>query len=562
MTPILRPLALRLCAGGVIALNVIAAIAAAPSSDIRSVSLNGEWKFAADHQKWGDRAEWFSTTLADGVWDTVTVPHTWSHDPRFIGYTGPAWYRHTFTSPPVAKGEHVRLAFGAVFRRARVWLNGELLGSHELGYTPFEFDVTGKLKPGQSNLVVVCADNSVAKTFGVAPYYQGDPWWDDGGIIRDVTLLIGPNVYVARQKVEALPDLATGTAEVRIKAWVRNTTEKPIVVRVSADIARENDWLTLPPAEGDVSVSAGATTVVELRQTLGKDQVSLWQLDAPVLYQLRTSIDGHARDTVRFGLRRFETRGSELLLNGQPVRLAGANRHASYPGGGQDEPSEIVERDMQLMKAAGFVFQRLSHYALAPAILDWADRHGMLLIAENAAVYLADKGIETPERQAIFREQHREMIERDWNHPSVVAWSVGNEMAADTPAGVNWVKIMRAHTLGLDPTRLVVIVSNTVQKPNLKPEEEGSFYGDFVCLNTYGATPQQNAANIDRVRALYPNKPMIVTEYGLRRNWVESEIERVDWFREMLGIIRARPFISAASVWSFNDYRSRHVGTS
>jgi beta-glucuronidase len=101
-----------------------------------------------------------------------------------------------------------------------------------------------------------------------------------------------------------------------------------------------------------------------------------------------------------------------------------------------------------------------------------------------------------------------------------------------------------------------------VAKENLKPESEGSVHGDFVCLNTYGATPQQNAANIDRAHALYPNKPLVVTEYGLRRNAVEDEIERVDWFREMLAIIRSRPFLSGASIWSFNDYRSRYVGTS
>ncbi len=118
------------------------------ATDLRRITLNGQWKFAADYQNWGDQAEWFSPKLNDGVWDTVKVPHTWSHDPRFIGFVGAGWYRLKFTAPAVAPGEHVRLAFGAVFRRARVWLNGELLGSHDFGYTPFEFDVAGRLKPG------------------------------------------------------------------------------------------------------------------------------------------------------------------------------------------------------------------------------------------------------------------------------------------------------------------------------------------------------------------------------------------------------------------------------
>jgi beta-glucuronidase len=534
----------------------------ASAADLRSVSLNGTWKFAADYQGWGDKAEWFSPKLGDGVWDTVTVPHTWSHDPRFMGFIGAGWYRLRFTAPAVGPGEHVRLTFGAVFRRARVWLNGQLLGAHDFGYTPFEFDVTGRLKPGESNLLVVCADNSWTKAFGAAPQQQVVAWWDDGGIIRPVELRVGPAIYVAKQKVEATPDLATGTSAVRVQAWVRNTSSRSQRVRVHAEIARENDWLSLPPTSAEADVAAGATTVVELRHTLTKEQVSLWQLDAPVLYQLRTSIAGHARDTVRFGLRRFEVRGTELLLNGHPIRLAGGNRHASYPGGGQDEPADLVARDLELMKSGGFVFQRMTHYPLATAVLDWADRHGMLLIGEASHTHFPEPDLDAPEMRATFQRQHREMIERDWNRPSIIAWSVANEIAADTPPGVRWVKDMRAFTRELDPTRLVVFASNTVAKAGLKPDAEGSVHGDFVCLNTYGSTPQQNAANIDRAHALFPNKPLVITEYGLRRNWVEDETERVDWFREMLAIVRARPFVSGASIWSFNDYRSRYVGTS
>ncbi|WP_414660941.1 glycoside hydrolase family 2 protein [Horticoccus sp. 23ND18S-11] len=532
------------------------------ATEVRRISLNGQWKFAADYQDWGDRAEWFSPKLNDGVWDTVKVPHTWSHDPRFSGFIGAGWYRLRFNAPAVAPGEHVRLAFGAVFRRARVWLNGELLGSHEFGYTPFEFDVAGRLKPGESNVIVVCADNRWTRSFGPAPQQQVLAWWDDGGIIRDVDLRLGSPIYVAKQKIEATPDLAAGTAHVRVHAWVRNTTRRAQHVRVRVEIAREEQWLPLPPAFVEADVAAGATAQFEVNLALGRDQVSLWQLDAPVLYHARTTVDGHARDTVRFGLRRFEVRGTDLLLNGQPIRLAGANRHASYPGGGQDDPAEVVVRDLQLMKSAGFVFQRLSHYPVAPVALDWADRHGMLLIAEASQTHAPDLNLEDPDLQRAFQAQHREMLERDWNHPSIVAWSVANEIAADTPPGVRWVKTMRDFTRELDPTRLVVFASNTVAKANLKPEAEGSVHGDFVCLNTYGATPQQNAANIDRAHALYPNKPLVVTEYGLRRSAVEDEGERVDWFRAMLAIVRERPFLSGASIWSFNDYRSRYVGTS
>jgi len=556
----LRSLARWICA--LTALSFALRLTAAETApEVRRVSLNGDWKFAADYQQWGERAEWFSPKLNDSVWDRVRVPHTWSHDPRFMGFIGAGWYRQRFTPPTVAPGEHVRISFGAVYRNARVWLNGELLGAHEGGYTPFEFDVTARLKPGEPNLLVVRADNAWTTSPGDQPQHQVVAWWDDGGIIREVNLLVGPAIYVARQKIEATPDLTTGTAEVKVHAWVRNTTGQARRVRVSADLAREDERLGLTPRPVETEIAAGATARVELGFLLNAAQVSLWQLDHPVLYRVLTTVDGLASATERFGLRRFDVRGTQLLLNGAPVRLAGANRHASYPGGGQDEPLEVVTRDLELMKSAGLVFQRFAHYPVPTYLLDWADRHGMLIIAEAAHTGAPQGDMDAPDVRARFQAQHREMIERDWNHPSIVAWSVGNEFAADTPPGVRWVKDMREFTRSLDPTRLVGFASNTVAKPNLKPESEGSFHADFVCLNTYGATPRQNAANIDRAHALYPDKPLLVTEYGLRHDAVDDEVERVDWFREMTAIFRARPFLAGASIWSFNDYRSRYVGT-
>jgi len=534
------------------------------------VSLSGEWKFTADYQNAGDAAQWFTPAYGDGVWDTVQVPHTWSHDPRFMGFIGAGWYRRKFTAPTVAEGEHVRLVFGAVFARARVWLNGQLLGSHDGGYTPFEFDLGAALKPGASNLIVVCADNRWDATTSPGARGTAQPpelvyaWWDDGGIIRDVELRVTPAIYISKQKVEAVPDLASGTATVRVRAWVRNTTGRSQRVRLTGELAREGEKLSLAPTTGEneIEIPANGDAVAELGFSLAATQVRLWSMDTPVLYQARTQVGGHAADSVNFGLRRFVVRGEQLLLNGHPVRLAGANWHASHPEWGQNQPAEGVIRDLQLMKEGGFVFQRLAHYPVSPVILDWADRHGMLLIAEASNTGWKANQLGSLQMQEKFRTAHREMVERDWNHASIVAWSVGNEFASDTPEGVRWVQDMGAFTRELDPTRLVTFVSNSVSKSTLKTAgDEGSAYADFVCLNTYGRTPRENAANIDRAHALHPGKPFIITEYGVRHDFVGDETERVDWFREMLAIIRARPFISGASVWSFNDYRSRYVGT-
>lgn len=534
------------------------------------VALSGTWKFAADYQNLGEKAQWYSPAYQDGVWDHVSVPHTWSNDPRFVGFIGAGWYRLRFTPPAAAfaPAQHVRLAFGAVFARARVWLNGREVGTHEGGYTPFELEVGAVLQPGVPNLLVVRADNRWDGTTipgargGSQPQEQVYAWWDDGGIIRDVALRILPAVHVARQKIEAEPDLVAGSASVRVRVWVRNTSRQAQRVRVAAELLREGVRLPLAAPSADLAVPAGAEAMATLAFALAPGQVDLWSLDRPVLYQTRTRAGDHEAEPVNFGVRRFEVRGEQLLLNGHPLRLAGANWHASHPDWGQDQPAAGVTRDLQLMKEGGFVFQRLTHYPVSPTILDWADRHGLLLIAESGNTGFNREQLAAPELQARYRAAHREMIERDWNHPAIIAWSVGNEFASDTPEGLRWVREMRDATRDLDPTRLVTFVSNTVSKPSLPaPEAEASILSDFVCLNTYGRTPRDNAANIDRAHARHPGKPLVVTEYGLRHDFVGDETERIDWFREMLALFRARPFLAGAAVWSFNDYRSRYVGT-
>ena len=554
-----------------VALAVLLAGATAPAASpapARVVSLNGSWRFTPDYQNGGEAAQWFSPAYNDNVWDHVSVPHTWSHDPRFNGFVGTAWYRLRFTAPAVGPHEHARLDFGAVFARARVWLNGRPIGAQEVAYVPFSLDVDGALKPGAENLLVVLTDNRWDTTTmpgarGVAqPPEQVYAWWDDGGIIRDVTLSVFPAVHVTRQKVEARPDLAAGTAAVRVRVKVRNAGSAPAIAPVEVALSRDGVPLPVPAAATSVALPAAGEAETEVSFALPAAETRLWQLDAPVLYQARARAGDHAADPVNFGLRRFEVSGEQFLLNGHPIRLAGANWHASHPDWGQDQPAAGVTRDLQLMKEAGFVFQRFAHYPVSPLILDWADRHGMLIIAEAGNAGGTAAMLASESRRAAFRNLHRAMMERDWNHPSVVAWSVGNEYAADTPQGVAWTKDMAAFTRQLDPTRPVTFISNTVSKPSLKAAaEEGSAFVDFVCLNTYGRTPRENAANIDRAHALHPGKPLLVTEYGIRHDFVGDETERVDWFREMLAVVRARPFVSGLSVWSLNDYRSRYVGT-
>ena len=485
----------------------------------------------------------------------------------------------TFASPEGIGSRHARLEFDAVFARARVWLNGTLVGAHEGGYTPFGFDVTHLLNSGQPNVVAVEADNSWStRTMpgarpGTDPSVRVYPWWDYGGIVRPVALVVSPPVYIQKQRITTTPDLASGAAAIEAAVWVRNTTAQRASSRLRMTIVRlDGDReiaLDTPAARWEASAEtlAGETKAVTVRTTLPKGAVQLWDLDTPTLYKLRAELITESAAATAdlhdatFGIRRFEVRGEELHLNGRAVRLGGANRPSDDPAFGLIEPAAVVERDVRLMKAAGMELQRINHHAPPPALLDLADRLGMLIVPEAANWQLQPSQMDDPAMRADFERQMRELVERDWNHPSVVAWSVGNEYPSDTPSGVRWTRDMAAFVRTLDPSRPITFASYRAFRPDLaRPEDEGSHYVDFVSINSY-APAERLGAVLDLVHQRYPGKPIVISEFGVREDKVASPDERRRYFSQAAAVLRQRPFVAGASVWTFQDYRSRFPDT-
>jgi len=168
----------------------------------------------------------------------------------------------------------------------------------------------------------------------------------------------------------------------------------------------------------------------------------------------------------------------------------------------------------------------------------------------------------SPEMRAAFRELTRNMIEDGWDHPSVVAWSTGNEYASWSPAGVDWTKSMAAWIRTLDSTRPVSFAAHgdALDHADQAPEARSLHYVDFISVNWYRST-DEFARKLDQTHAIWPEKPILISEYGLRADRVANEQVRIDQFRAMLEVVRARPFICGLSYWSFNDYRSRYPGT-
>ncbi|MEV4133991.1 glycoside hydrolase family 2 TIM barrel-domain containing protein [Dactylosporangium sp. NPDC049742] len=507
------------------------------------VPLDGDWRFATDAGGTGEASGWAAPGFDDSGWATLRIPGNWDVHDAWAGYRGWGWHRRTVASPAISAGQVVRLRFEAVYHRARVWFNGAYLGEHSGGYTPFEFDVTSRL--AATNTVVVAASNT----------YSIGAWWPWGGISRSVSLTVDAAVRIERQHVIATPDLTTGTGAVVNWVTVSNAgaTAKTVTVRSAFP------WGT--PAT-TITVPARGTAEARLSSSVPSGGYALWGLDRPSLYTCETTVlDGatalHVKSD-RFGFRKVEVRGTALLLNGEPVRLNGYNRVGDDRVAGATEPTYLVRRDLDRMKAAGAGLMRIHHVPQTPELLDYADEIGMLLIEE---IPVWGTGANLDPANEVTRAELRDMIRRDYNHPSVVAWSVANEIRGTSAEGMTFVREMIAYIKStLDSTRLCTYVSNTYAGA-ATPGAEALQYTDFACLNMYG----NFAGNVDHVHGLYPDKPIFVSEYSSDSFTFPTSREDVD-FRTTSDaaalVYPSRPWVVGSSHWTFNDYRSGYGGSS
>ena len=469
--------------------------------------------------------------------------------------------------------------FDGVFYRAKVWLNGQAVGEHEGGYTPFQFDATEWIHWSGENTLVVQVDNSWSTNtlpgarIGSRVQDQVYPWLEYGGIVRPVTLVLTDPVYVAKQRVIATPNLSDGTTAIEVTTHVANASGQPAKIRLGLAISPPGEqepvatWQLHPELAVDATIPPRSSGPVTARVNLPRAQVRLWDVDHPHLYALRTLLwisgggGGPAADEpdpVAFGIRKLEATRGQLLLNGEPIRMGGGNRHADHPHYGSMDPPEVIETDMRQMKRANMELCRISHYPVSKLLLDWADRNGLLIIEEGLNWQLTETQLDSPEIRSKFQSQMQEMIERDWNHPSVIGWSVGNEYPSETPAGLRWTKDMVEWVRRIDNSRLLTFASDRAGLPKIaKSEDEGSQYVDLVCVNLY----QDYADRLDRIHSRWPDKPVMVSEFASSGHVNLSATEYEQYFRDLLDIFRQRPYIVGAAVWTYNDYRSRFPGT-
>jgi beta-glucuronidase len=477
---------------------------------------------------------------------TLDVPGDWNSQRQdLFFYEGTVWYKRSFDYA-AQPGHRVYLYFGAANYEAMVYLNGEKLGSHTGGFTPFAFEVTGKLK-AKDNFVVVKVDNKRHRD--AVPTVNTD-WWNYGGLTRGVSLVDVPETYVHDYFVQ----LRKGSHDT-VAGWVK----------LSGPRAAQRVTVSIPEAHASVTVATDANGYAALQFPA---TVTPWSPENPKLYDVAIAAE---TDTVHdsIGFRTIETRGTEILLNGKPLFLRGVSVHEEAPfRAGRAFSVEDSRTLLGWAKELGCNFVRLAHYPHNENMLREADRMGMLVWSESPVYWTIDW--ENPATFANASNQVHESVTRDKNRASIILWSVANETPVSAPRTAFLTKLVdqiRAE----DPTRLLTAA--------MEHHSEGAAAGanpvilndplgaavDVLGCNEYLGWYDGPADKADRTTwKIAYDKPLIMSEfgadalYGLHGDpgakFTEEYQENV--FRHQVAMLNRIPTLRGTTPWVLMDFRS------
>jgi beta-glucuronidase len=473
---------------------------------------------------------------------TLKVPGDWNtQTDQLFFYEGSIWYKKSFA---YQRKPNTRLFvyFGAANYRADVYLNGEKLGQHVGGFTPFNFEIT-KLVREADNFLIVKVDNKRSRD--AVPTMMTD-WWNYGGLTRHVKLIETPAALVHDYFIQ----LQKGSRD-RINGWVK----------LAGDQLAQKITIRIPEAGVSKSFPTDADGFAAIDFTAN---LKLWSPEAPKLYDVVIEAEtDRVRDQI--GFRSIETKGTDILLNGRPIFLRGICIHEEAPlRGGRAYSREDARTLLGWAKELGVNFVRLAHYPHNEFMIREADRMGILVWSE-IPVYWTILW-ENPATLENARNQLSEMIARDKNRASVVIWSVANETPLSDPR-LTFLKDLVAHARSLDSTRLL---SAAMERHYTDPttqmiDDPLGEYLDVLGCNEYVGWYDGLPAKADRLnwKSKY-DKPLIMSEFGgdalaghhgdASTRWTEEYQENL--YRHQLAMLKRIPFLRGTAPWILMDFRS------
>jgi len=457
-------------------------------------------------------------------------------------YEGPVWYRRLFNYKKRA-GVRAFVYFGAVNYKATVYLNGEKLGEHEGGFTPFNFECTALLHEGQNSLIV---EVNNARHADSVPGIKFD-WWNYGGITRDVMLIEVPGTFIQDYSVQ----LQRGSENMLSGSVQLNGPEMRQQVTLEIPEAHAREVLK-PDVRGLATFQFPA-------------KVEVWSPGHPKLYDV---IVRSASDTIHdeIGFRTIEVQGSRILLNGKPVFLRGISMHEEAPfREGRAFSREDAETLLGWAKELGCNFVRLAHYPHNENEIRLADRLGLMVWSEIPVYW--DIDWTNPATLDNAEAQLRDMIARDHNRAAVILWSMSNETPVK-PERLGFIKHLAQAARNMDSTRLITSALNHVEGSGTDPRILSDSLGDVLDvlgLNEYLGWYWGKPEDADKLEWKSSfNKPLIVSEFGggaiagrhgeREERWTEEYQDNL--FQHQLAMVQRMPNVAGLSPWVLMDFRS------
>lgn len=501
------------------------------------INLNGTWKFKTDLYQQGKTQGWYQENWSANAWDSLRVPGNWDLENEYAHYLGTAWYRRSFELSPT-EGKFYFLKGESIYYDSEIWINGKKVGEHHFGFLPFEFEISKYLKDGPNTIAIAVSNR-----------FKRGAIWNWGGIRRPIWIEESEALRVVEHQVKSELLLEKGEAKVEVSLSIANYSDQVQEVELTHSLAYAGKTLA---QEAQASpIRPNSTQEISFRYSLDAEDTHAWHVHHPHLYDSHLRVNAGKltasnNHQIHFGIRKLEVKGAELLLNGESIRPIGYNLVPDDRIYGSSYPQQRIQEDVALLKSLGCQMARLSHLPLPKAFLDELDRAGIMVFEE---VSLWGKDVMAdPENPYPFEWLER-MITEKYNHPSVIGWSVGNEIGYkhDNPKVMAYVEKAIKQAKVLDPDRLAVYVSHSADSQ----DEDPMIYSDMVMINKYGGYGKAAASLSKR----YPNKPIFFTEYGkalLSEDPNNSQLA----LSEILDEIRAYPQVIGTSIWTFNDYRS------
>ena len=524
-----------------------------------TTTLNGQWHYIVDVQERGyydyrmneDRYGFFRDAhlrskldLVEYNFDTspqMAIPGDWNtQDNQLFFYEGTVWFRRTFDYQPKA-GKRTVLYFGAVNYEAIVYVNGTKMGRHVGGFTPFNFDITSALKPGQNN-VIVKVDNKRDRSQIPTNIYD---WWNYGGITRDVLLTEVGETYVEDYSLQ-----------LDKKDWKHLTGW----VKLNSRQAGEKVTVSIP----ELKVNQTVVTDAEGRATLSiKAKPELWSPECPKLYDVTIAL-GEEQLTDQIGFRCIETKEKQILLNGKPIFLRGVALHEEAPF--TQGRTRNVEQSRTLLgwaKEMNCNFLRLAHYPHSELEVREAEKMGIMVWDEIPVYWTIDWTNE--ETYANAQRQLHDIICRDKNRAAVIIWSIANETPHSAPRD-RFLSSLARYARAQDESRLISMAMEVTSASNFhnKLNDNMNEYVDVVSFNQYvGWYRDVNTASKMTWEVPY-NKPVIISEFGggALAGWhADKETRFSEEFQENLYIENLKMLekidgLSGLSPWILMDFRS------